>query len=286
MLHANIEPNLALEPGEIWWCEGVGREAPHSEAQATRDDTVLAKATSGLMVVVQDDAKSSDLDSVTVCPMTEDEHHSAPYRIPVEAGQGNGLDKRSRLMVDQVATIKKERLKERIGEIDDGTLNRFYYEMLAFMLPDVSIFQWGPLGDLRSGERLPQPKENDTEDTYRAVWTVQDDDDDFARSKPRPAMVVQNMVKFGDTDSVTICLFTTHQPESNPFYRIPVIASQVNGLDKRSQLMVDKVTTIEKMRLKRRIGVLDKDTMDVFYLALIDFMVPEESTFLPTFFQE
>lgn len=286
MVHEKTEPNLALAPGEIWWCEGVGREAPHSEAQAARGDTVLAKTKSGLVVVVQDDAKSRDLDSATVCPMTEDEHNLAPYRMPVEASQANGLGKRSRLMLDQVTTVKRGRLKERIGAIDDDTLNRVYYQMLAFMVPDASVLRWRrtqALMSLRPGERLPQ-RENAPEDAYREVWTVQDDDDDYARSKPRPAVVVQNMTKSGGVDSVTVCLFTTHEGEA--FYRIPVVASEVNGLDKHSRLMVDKVTTIERGRRKERIGVLGEDTMKEFYLAMLDFMIPEESTFLSTFFQE
>lgn len=250
MVHAETEPNLALVPGEIWQCEGVGGQAPRDTAQAARGETGLAKTRPGLVVVVQDDAKSSDLDSVTVCPLIENGHHLAPYGMPVEASQVNGLDKRSQLMLDQVATIKRERLNERIGAIDDDTLNRFYYQLLAFMLPDASVFRWRQseaLMSLNPGERLPQ-RENATDDAYREVWTVQDDDDDYARSKPRPAVVVQNMTKSGGMDSATICLLTTH--EADAFYRIPVVASQVNGLDKRSRLMVDKVTTIERGRLK------------------------------------
>lgn len=262
MVHAKTEPNLTLEPGEIWRCDGVGRAAPHGEAQSARDGTVLAKTRSGLVVVVQDDAKSRDLDSVTVCPMIEDEHDLAPYSIPVEASQASGLDKRSQLMLDQVATIRRERLNERVGAIDDDTLNRFFYDLLAFILPERDA----------------------AEDAYREVWTVQDDDDDYARSKPRPAMALQNVAKSGGLDSVTVCLLTTHDAEA--FYRIPVVASQVNGLDKRSRLMVDKVTTIERGRLKERIGIVSGDTMEELYLALLEFMVPEESTFLSTFFPE
>ncbi len=262
MIHARTEPNLALELGEIWRCDGVGRAAPHSEAQTARGGTGLAKTRSGLVVVVQDDAKSSDLDSVTVCPLMEDNHTLAPYGIPVEASKANGLDKHSRLMFDQVATINRERLQERIGAIDGDTLNRFFYDLLAFILPERDA----------------------AEDAYREVWTIQDDDDDYARSKPRPAVVVQNVASFGDLDSVTVCLLTTHDAEA--FYRIPVVASQVNGLDKRSRLMVDKVTTIERGRLKERIGMVSGDTMEKLYLALLDFMVPEGSTFLSTFFPE
>ncbi len=95
---------------------------------------------------------------------------------------------------------------------------------------------------------------------------------------------MQDDAESSDLDSVTVCLLTTHDTEA--FYRIPVVASQVNGLDKRSRLMVDKVTTIERGRLKERIGIASGDTMEEFYLALLDFMVPEESMFLSRFFPE
>lgn len=97
-------------------------------------------------------------------------------------------------------------------------------------------------------------------------------------------VVIQDDAESSDLDAVTVCLLTTHDAEA--FYRIPVVASQVNGLDKRSRLMVDKVTTIERGRLKERIGVVSGDTMEEFYLALLEFMVPERSTFPSRFFPE
>ena len=95
---------------------------------------------------------------------------------------------------------------------------------------------------------------------------------------------MQDDAESSDLDSVTVCLFTTHEAEA--FYRVPVVASEVNGLDKHSRLMVNKVTTLERGRRKERIGVLGEDTMEEFYFAMLDFMIPEESTFLSTFFQE
>ena len=94
-------------------------------------------------------------------------------------------------------------------------------------------------------------------------------------------VVKQDDAKSSDLDSVTVCLLTAHDAN-----QIPVVASQVNGLDKRSRLMVDKVTTIERGRLKERIGIASGDTMEELYLALLDFLVPEESTFLSRFFPE
>ena len=102
------------------------------------------------------------------------------------------------------------------------------------------------------------------------IWIVQDDEQAYVRSKPRPAVVVQDMVKAGGLDSVTVCIFTTN--EERAFYRILVEPDEVNGLDKPSRLMVDKVTTVQKESLRTRIGTLDQTIMDEFYLRLIEFM--------------
>ena len=97
--------------------------------------TTSRKLNPDLRLVVQDVTKSDDLDSVTVCLMTTNER-TAFYRIPVEPDAINGLEKASRLMVDKVTTVKRERLRKRIGEIDENTLRSFYQQLLDFMIPE------------------------------------------------------------------------------------------------------------------------------------------------------
>ena len=80
---------------------------------------------------------------------------------------------------------------------------------------------------------------------------------DYA-GKPRPAVIIQDD-RF-DTDSVTVCPFTT-DPTDAPLFRLPVEASPNNGLTAVSRLMVDKITTLRRTKLGSRIGVLD--TADV-----------------------
>ena len=76
--------------------------------------------------------------------------------------------------------------------------------------------------------------------------------------KPRPVVVVQDD-RFAGLGSVTICAFTTFGASARIF-RIGVLPSAQNGLDQPSQLMVDKLTTVPKARLHRRLGRLgDKD---------------------------
>lgn len=71
---------------------------------------------------------------------------------------------------------------------------------------------------------------------------------------PRPAVVVQDD-RF-DTDSVTICPFTTDSTDA-PLFRIEVQPSPSNGLQGTSRLMVDKLTTVSRLKVGTQIGVLD-----------------------------
>ncbi len=71
--------------------------------------------------------------------------------------------------------------------------------------------------------------------------------------KPRPAVIVQD--DHFDTDSVTICPFTS-DPTDAPLFRLEIEPSSENGLRETCRLMVDKVTTIRRSKLGDRIGVL------------------------------
>ena len=100
------------------------------------------------------------------------------------------------------------------------------------------------------------------------VWTVAGGAD-YA-GKPRPVVVVQDD-RFGDIDSVTICPFTTNATPA-PLFRIVVAPSEVNGLSAMSRLMADKLTTISREKLGRRIGQLDDATMLKLDRAMLVFL--------------
>ena len=85
------------------------------------------------------------------------------------------------------------------------------------------------------------------------VWTVSGGGD-YA-GKPRPAVIVQDDV-FEAIASVTICVFTTDSTEA-PLFRLEVQPSEGNGLQSASRLMVDKITTVTREKLGKRIGRLD-----------------------------
>lgn len=84
------------------------------------------------------------------------------------------------------------------------------------------------------------------------VWTAAGGPD-YA-GKPRPVVIVQDD-NFDQTASITICGFTSDETDA-PLFRLPIVPSAANGLDQPSRLMADKLTTMPKAKLGRRIGRL------------------------------
>ena len=77
--------------------------------------------------------------------------------------------------------------------------------------------------------------------------------------KPRPALVIQSDL-FVEVPSVTFCLVTSTLRET-PLIRITVDPSPDNGLQRISQIQVDKVMTVARERIGATIGRLDDATM-------------------------
>jgi mRNA interferase MazF len=88
--------------------------------------------------------------------------------------------------------------------------------------------------------------------------------------KPRPVLIVQDDA-FVERDSVTVCLITT-DPADLPVFRIPVEPTADNGLRAASQLMADKVTTVQRSRLGNRIGQLADDDLLRLNRSLLVFL--------------
>ena len=100
------------------------------------------------------------------------------------------------------------------------------------------------------------------------IWTAAGGKD-YA-GKPRPIVIVQDD-RFDATSSITICAFTS-DPTDAPLFRIVVEPGEVNGLEGVSRLMVDKVTTMPKSKLGRRVGRLVDDDMVRLNRALMIFL--------------
>ncbi len=88
--------------------------------------------------------------------------------------------------------------------------------------------------------------------------------------KPRPAVIVQED-RFDQTASVTLCAFTT-DPTDAPLLRMLIEPSHRNGLKSASRLMIDKITTVPKARLGKRIGKLNDEDVVRLNRALTVFL--------------
>ena len=77
--------------------------------------------------------------------------------------------------------------------------------------------------------------------------------------KPRPALVIQADL-FNEQETVTVLLVSSTLVNA-PLLRVIVQPNAENGLQKPSQVMVDKAMTIKKEKLGPAFGRIDDDSM-------------------------
>jgi len=102
--------------GEIWTVAGGGAYAGKPRPA----------------VIVQSDAFDAT-GSVSLCFFTTDPTDAPLFRIPVDPTEENGLASASRLMVDKITTIPKDRLGARVGRLGDEDRVRLNRAMTVFL---------------------------------------------------------------------------------------------------------------------------------------------------------
>lgn len=65
----------------------------------------------------------------------------------------------------------------------------------------------------------------------------------------------------GGFDSIVLCLMTTFESSDIPT-RVRVELSTDNGLERTSFVMTDKIASVSRSMLGKRIGILERDRMD------------------------
>lgn len=100
------------------------------------------------------------------------------------------------------------------------------------------------------------------------IWTVSGGPD-YA-GKPRPVVIVQDDA-FDGTLSITLCCFTS-DPTEAPLFRLLIEPSAVNGLKAPSRVMVDKITTVPKVKIGKRVGRLDPEDLQRLNTAILVFL--------------
>ena len=105
-----------MKRGEIWIAAG-GKEYAGKPRPA---------------VVIQDDQFDAT-DSVTVCPFTSDPTEAPQFRLLVEPTQSNGLRRPSRLMVDKVITMRRDKFDRLIGRLDEPDMTALNNALVVFL---------------------------------------------------------------------------------------------------------------------------------------------------------
>jgi mRNA interferase MazF len=73
-------------------------------------------------VIVQDD--HFDTGSGVLCPFTTDSTGAPLFRLLIGPAPGNGLAAPSRIMVDKITTVRRSRLGQKVGVLDDANILR------------------------------------------------------------------------------------------------------------------------------------------------------------------
>jgi len=104
-----------MNRGEVWTVSGAGYAGKPRPAVIVQDDRFDATA------------------SVTICVFTTDATEAPLFRLPVAPSERNGLRSISRLMVDKLTTVSKDRLGTRIGRLDDEDMVRLNRAIIVFL---------------------------------------------------------------------------------------------------------------------------------------------------------
>ncbi len=99
------------------------------------------------------------------------------------------------------------------------------------------------------------------------LWTVSGGT--YAQ-KPRPALIIQDDL-FAASESITLLPLTSQLTDA-PLLRVTVEPGQLTGLERVSQIMVDKLTTVRRVNLGQRMGRVDAKTMVAVEQSLAIFL--------------
>src|SRR5579872_3561106 len=73
-------------------------------------------------IVVQADLFNSTHASLLVCLLTTELVDAPLFRLTIVPSESNGLHDVSQIMVDKMLALPRDRLRERIGSLDDNTV--------------------------------------------------------------------------------------------------------------------------------------------------------------------
>lgn len=84
------------------------------------------------IVIVQDDRFDAS-ESIVVCPLTTNPTEAPLFRPAITPSPLNGLTTTSRLMVDKLTATPRERVRDRIGALEQEHLVALERSMIVFL---------------------------------------------------------------------------------------------------------------------------------------------------------
>ena len=84
-------------------------------------------------VIVQSDIFNETHASIVVCLVTSDRQDAPLFRIDVQPSETTGLKMASQIMVDKIVALRRERIDQHIGRINDETLIRLNRSLALFI---------------------------------------------------------------------------------------------------------------------------------------------------------
>jgi mRNA interferase MazF len=84
-------------------------------------------------VIVQTDAFPESHASVVVCQLTSEIVEAPDFRVTVDPSERNGLRARSQIMADKPVTVRRTRIGQSIGRLDNVDIGRLNVA-LAFVM--------------------------------------------------------------------------------------------------------------------------------------------------------
>lgn len=99
------------------------------------------------------------------------------------------------------------------------------------------------------------------------LWTVAGG---VYASKPRPALVIQDD-GFAATDSITVMPLTSMLVDA-PLLRVRIPRSDLAGIDRDSDVMVDKLTTVRRQNVAAKVGRLSAEQLAEVERAMMAFL--------------
>lgn len=103
-----------------------------------RGDIVLATASGDYgkprpALVIQSDLFNETHASIVLCLITSHLLDAPLFRITVHPSERNGLQASSQIMVDKIVAIRREKIRTRIGVLDEEAMLRVNRSLMLFL---------------------------------------------------------------------------------------------------------------------------------------------------------